>query len=175
MDKTSPETQLTRRTFLELVTVALGSALAFVLGGAGLSYVISPAFKRQEEDWVDIGAAANVPVGVPSKIEFIQRTRDAWVTTEKRSSAWVATSNGRDFVVFDPRCTHLGCPYRWDTEKKQFLCPCHTAVFDVDGRVVMGPPPRPLDRYPAKVVGGRLQVLPRPERGPATSNPPRDV
>ena len=153
---------LSRRGFLAWLSVGLGAIVAAVLGGSGGAYFLAPAFQKREEDWVDLGPAKDIPVGKPVKLDFVVRKRDAWVTTEQRSSAYVTTSNGRDFIVFDPRCTHLGCPYRWDEVKGQFICPCHTAVFDVDGRVVQGPPPRSLDRYEAKVTGGRLQVLPKP-------------
>ena len=100
------------------------------------------------------------------KVEFTVRKRDAWTTVERRASAWVLTADRRQFIVYDPKCTHLGCPYRWDPGRKHLLCPCHNAVFDVDGRIVSGPPPRPLDRYPVKVVGRRLLVL--PERRPVS-------
>lgn len=159
--------RLNRRSFLGWAIGALGASIAAVLGGAGAGYFLSPVFKKKDEDWVDIGPAKDVAPGVPTKIEFVVRKRDAWVTTEARASAWVLTSNGREFVVYDPRCTHLGCPYRWDDQKKQFLCPCHSAVFDVDGQVVKGPPPRPLDRYAVKVAGGRLMILPQPAQAKA--------
>jgi menaquinol-cytochrome c reductase iron-sulfur subunit len=149
-----------RRSFLAWGAAGLGAAIAFVLGSAGLSYFISPAFKKDEEDWVDVGGAKEIKPGSPVKVDFVARKRDAWAVTEKRSSAWVATADGREFTVFDPRCTHLGCPYRWDQAKEQFLCPCHAAVFDATGAVVSGPPPRPLDRYGAKVVNGRLLIQP---------------
>lgn len=160
---------LTRRSFLRWVIVALGSLIGMVLGGVGGGYFLSPVFRRREEGWIDIGRAGDFLPGVPTKVEYIERKRDAWITTERRSSAWVLTSNGKDFIVFDPRCTHLGCPYRWDGEKKLFLCPCHNAVFTVDGQVVSGPPPRPLDRYLTKVVGGRLTILPMVTTGSETA------
>ncbi len=166
METSRPEAEapISRRSFLEWAVFSLGGLIAAVLGGSGLGYFISPAFRKREEDWVDVGRAKDFPQGMPSKVEFVERRRDAWVTTERRSSAWVLTSNGRDFIIYDPRCTHLGCPFRWDQDKKQFLCPCHTAVFGVDGRVVSGPPPRPLDRYQSKVAGERLLILPKPVR-----------
>ncbi len=156
-----PPEELSRRSFLIWVIAGLGSLVAVVLGGAGGGYFLSPLFRKKEEGWIDIGRAADFLPGTPTKVEYIERRRDAWVTTERRSSAWVLTSNGKDFIVYDPRCTHLGCPYRWDADKKLFLCPCHNAVFAVDGRVVSGPPPRALDRYGVKVVGGRLSILPQ--------------
>ena len=151
-----------RRSFLAWGAAGLGAVIAFVLGSTGLSYFVSPAFKKDDEDWVDVGGAAEIKHGAPVKVDFTARKRDAWAVTEKRSSAWVTTENGRDFIVFDPRCTHLGCPYRWDQAKAQFLCPCHAAVFDAGGAVVSGPPPRPLDRYDSKVVNGRLLIQPSP-------------
>ncbi|OGS04707.1 MAG: hypothetical protein A3G41_00420 [Elusimicrobia bacterium RIFCSPLOWO2_12_FULL_59_9] len=155
------ENEVSRRTFLQWIIASLSAAIGLVLGGTGTGYFLSPAFKKEDEGWIDVGSVREVSRGAPVKLEFTQRKKDGWMTVETRSSAWFLTSNGRDFVAFDPRCTHLGCPYRWDADKKQFLCPCHTATFAVDGRVVSGPPPRPLDRFPVKVVRERLQIIPQ--------------
>lgn len=163
----APPENLSRRSFLKWAAAGMGSLIAAVLGGAGGGYFLSPLFRKREESWIDIGRAADFQPGSPTKVEYIECRRDAWITTERRSSAWVLTSNGSDFIVFDPRCTHLGCPYRWNADKKLFLCPCHNAVFDVDGGVVSGPPPRPLDRYAVKIVGGRLFILPEVKTGTA--------
>lgn len=153
-----------RRSFLGWAAAGLGGIIALVLGSTGVSYFVSPAFKKEEEDWVDVGAAKEIRKGSPVKVDFTARKRDAWAVTEKRSSAWVSTEDGKTFTVFDPRCTHLGCPYRWDQAKEQFLCPCHAGVFDSGGAVVAGPPPRPLDRYASKVVNGRLMIQPLPQK-----------
>jgi len=158
------DSDLSRRGFLSGLIFGLGGVITAVLGGAGTAYFLAPAFKKEAENWVDLGPVSAVKPGMPAKLEFVERKRDAWVTAERRSFAWVQTSNGRDFTAFDPRCTHLGCPYRWDSGKGQFLCPCHTAVFDVNGKVVSGPAPRGLDRFPIKVVGGRLMIRPQPEK-----------
>ena len=63
-------------------------------------------------------------------------------------------------VAYGPQCTHLGCAYHWDESRNHFLCPCHTSVFSVDGAVVSGPAPRPLDRYETKVENGKLLLGP---------------
>ncbi len=159
LDKTS---RVSRRHFLSFAIATVGTLIAAIVGGTGIAYFVSPAFKHKEENWIDLGPLDGFPKGSPTKIEFVQRLRDSWITTERHSSAWVYTTDGSHFNVFDPRCTHLGCPYHWDEEKKQFLCPCHTAVFDVAGSVISGPPPRPLDRYENKIVDSRLHILPKP-------------
>lgn len=43
------------------------------------------------------------------------------------------------FRVFSAICPHLGCIIQWDEKKKTFLCPCHDAIFDKNGKVLKGP------------------------------------
>jgi cytochrome b6-f complex iron-sulfur subunit len=50
-------------------------------------------------------------------------------------------------------CTHLGCKVHWEADKNIFFCPCHNGVFNPDGVVLEGPPPRPLDTYRVDVEG----------------------
>jgi menaquinol-cytochrome c reductase iron-sulfur subunit len=140
-----------------------------VITGVGGGYFLSPLLRKKEESWIDLGPVKDFPEGAPLKVDFTVRKRDAWSTFESRSSAWIVTADRKEFIGFDPKCTHLGCPYRWSQEKKEFVCPCHNALFGIDGRVISGPPPRPLDRYPTKVVGGRLLILPRAEMKSAGS------
>ena len=61
-------------------------------------------------------------------------------------------------VAYGPQCTHLGCAYHWDDGKTEFLCPCHNSLFSLDGKVISGPAPRPLDRYETKIEGNKLLV-----------------
>jgi len=156
----TPE-ELSRRTFLTRAALALGGLIGAALSGIGLGYFVSPAFRKKAGAWVDLGSVKDFKPGAPLLVEYTQRKRDAWVTSVNRSSAWVVTADGKEFTAFDPRCTHLGCPFRWNAGEKKFLCPCHTASFAMDGKVLGGPPPRPLDRYETKVEGGRLMILPK--------------
>ncbi|TFH22758.1 MAG: hypothetical protein E4H03_07710 [Myxococcales bacterium] len=51
--------------------------------------------------------------------------------------------------AFDARCTHEGCTVQYLPGEAAIWCACHNARFDTDGRVLSGPPPRPLPRYTA--------------------------
>ncbi len=55
--------------------------------------------------------------------------------------------------AFSAICTHLACLYQWEDDKKRFHCPCHHGIFALDGKVISGPPPRPLDRIETIVRG----------------------
>jgi cytochrome b6-f complex iron-sulfur subunit len=56
-------------------------------------------------------------------------------------------------------CTHLGCIIQWHPDGKQFICPCHHGIYDVDGKVLSGPPPRPLEKLLVKQRDGQVFVL----------------
>jgi cytochrome b6-f complex iron-sulfur subunit len=49
--------------------------------------------------------------------------------------------------AFDARCTHEGCTVQYLPGESAIWCACHNARFDTNGRVLSGPPPRPLPRY----------------------------
>lgn len=80
-----------------------------------------------------------------------------------RKSADMGTNSARDIVIGEKRftlviglCTHLGCIPSFDTKKKNFICACHGGIFDASGINTFGPPPRPLDIPPFKIVGETL-------------------
>jgi menaquinol-cytochrome c reductase iron-sulfur subunit len=117
---------------------------------------------RKKEGWVSLGPVGHLQAGDPQKVDYVNRKEDGWEVIESSSSAWVV-KEGEEWVVYDPHCTHLGCPYRWDSSKSAFLCPCHGGIFTKEGQVVSGPPPKPLRRYPARVENGILFILPGEE------------
>lgn len=56
------------------------------------------------------------------------------------------------------RCTHLGCTVPWREGEGEFLCPCHSSIFNTVGEVVSGPAPRPMDIFPIEIVDGNVVV-----------------
>jgi Rieske Fe-S protein len=58
----------------------------------------------------------------------------------------VRRTNG-EFAAFSQKCTHLSCAVYYVAERDRLECPCHEGYFSPDdGRVLQGPPPRPLPR-----------------------------
>ena len=53
-------------------------------------------------------------------------------------------------------CTHMGCIVQWREADSRYVCPCHGGLYDADGGVLEGPPPRQLDRVPVRVNGSEV-------------------
>lgn len=151
--------QVTRRKFLTLGIGGISGLIGVALGIPLVGYAVSPATTKKEQHWVELGSTSDFKPLTPTKVEFDVVRKDGWIEEQTKKSAWVVLNDAGTPVVFDPRCTHLGCAYRWDAADRRFLCPCHDAKFDLDGNVVAGPPPRPLDRLQSKIEGGKILVL----------------
>lgn len=149
----------TRRTFFQRV---IGLAAALI--GVGMSipligYVISPALKRREQSWVEVGKVDDLPVQEPKQLTYVASIPDGYMKTTAQKAVWAVKKEDGEVTVFSPQCTHLGCGYRWDNPERKFKCPCHASVFAIDGSVLGGPAPRPLDRLPVKVENGVVYVI----------------
>jgi menaquinol-cytochrome c reductase iron-sulfur subunit len=157
-DKTKEQT-INRRQFLSVITGAIGALISLALGIPAIAYVIGPALQRRDtENWIQLGSPAKVELNTPTLFKARIERQTGWITNQEEISVYILTDNGRDFLAMSNICTHLGCRVRWISDQDQFFCPCHNAVFNQEGRVVTGPPPRPLDRFEVKVENDQLWI-----------------
>jgi nitrite reductase/ring-hydroxylating ferredoxin subunit len=64
------------------------------------------------------------------------------------------------YVAYSQKCTHLSCAVYYSQASKKLECPCHRGFFDVnDGRVLAGPPTRPLPRIELEARGNDLVAI----------------
>jgi len=147
-----------RRTFLKWATAVGGFFSAVLAGFPAVRAFFSPTFRhKRSEKWIRLGEVDQFDPILPTKVDFVDTVNDAWVETRRLRNVWIFTEDGEHFTVYNGRCTHLGCNYSLDREQKVFRCPCHTGYFDMKtGRVLGGPPPRPLDQLAVKVENGVL-------------------
>jgi len=66
--------------------------------------------------------------------------------------------NKNKITIYDAHCTHMGCILKFNTQTKQFNCPCHQSRFDIDGTKLKGPAKRGLDRIDFRVRDGVVFV-----------------
>ncbi|MBI4401777.1 MAG: ubiquinol-cytochrome c reductase iron-sulfur subunit [Nitrospirae bacterium] len=150
---------LERRGFVVGLTGTIIAAIGAVVGIPLVGYTILPALRKRPETWTDAGPVAELVHGQPRELRVLQTVSDGWLKGTVAKSVWAVKQATGEVLVYSGLCTHLGCGFRWNPQTQQFQCPCHTAAFALDGRVLGGPPPRPLDTLPAKVENGRLLVI----------------
>jgi menaquinol-cytochrome c reductase iron-sulfur subunit len=146
-----------RRSFLKWMIGALSGLMGLILGIPYLRTVINSAPLRKLS-YVEVGDITALSIGQPQDMNFQMLSVDAYLREEVTRSVWVIKHSPTEVTVFSPICTHLGCHYKWNPRSRHFECPCHASVFTIDGKVIGGPAPRPLDTLPHKIENGRLYV-----------------
>jgi quinol---cytochrome c reductase iron-sulfur subunit, bacillus type len=148
----------TRRRFHLGVIYSLWGIISAALSLPAFVYLFFPPRARHEDEWVEAGDISKLDPKAPMEMVFRRNRVDGWKLISEKSTAWVAKLADGKVVAYGPQCTHLGCAYHWDESKTEFICPCHSSIFSVDGKVVAGPAPRPLDRYETRVEGNKLML-----------------
>jgi len=65
---------------------------------------------------------------------------------------------GGEYRAFTAVCTHLNCTVQYREDLHQIWCACHNGLYDLEGRNVSGPPPRPLEVFEARTQGEDIVV-----------------
>jgi Rieske Fe-S protein len=134
-----------RRAFLRWL--ARGFLSLWALAGAWVfaGFLRPPVSRHRFSDKVlKIGSLDSIPPGQSMLVRhgdrpvFVVRTRDD------------------SLIGLSAVCTHFNCVLEWDAEEGILLCPCHDGSFDINGNVLGGPPPRPLERYRVEVRLGEV-------------------
>jgi cytochrome b6-f complex iron-sulfur subunit len=139
---TSPE-ELSRRKALGLI----GSTAICVAGlGTGLTGIsfLSPNVLLEPSPLLALTKLSSLRAGAfapfPGQKVYLRRT-------------------AAGIYAMSAVCTHLGCMTRFQARLGRIECPCHGSIFDLEGRVVKGPAPRPLARYKVRIDAEELVVV----------------
>lgn len=140
-----------RRRFITIVLSAIGAGITAILGVPLAGFFVLPALRESERRWLEVGAASEFREGEITKATARPLPAQPWPHENPRVAIYVLNQGGGKFILYHTNCTHIGCPVQWSGPASRFFCPCHGGVFDTGGRVLAGPPPRPLDRYEYKI------------------------
>jgi len=154
---TAPED---RRSFLG-VLLSLGSicmgALLFV---PLLRFTLFPLLRRTTE----LKASSLGPLTDFSSLsEPIARTIqveqvDGWRKMISEQTIYVTRNTRGELQALSSICPHLGCTVPWVSGKKEFICPCHGAIYSPEGSRISGPSLRGMDRLETSTQDGQLMV-----------------
>ena len=123
------------------------------LGGlGGLASVLYPVFKYLIPPEITEPQVSTLKVG--SLAEFPENSSK--IVRFGREPVILIRSEGEDFKALSATCTHLDCIVQYNQSRKQIVCACHNGVYDLTGRNVSGPPPKPLIVYAVTIIDDQI-------------------
>jgi Rieske Fe-S protein len=138
---------VTRREFTKSLVFVSGAACA--ANGALAALGLRDARAAAPEP-VRIGTVRDLPVGGSRVFEYPGPGAPCLLVRLEEDR----------FEAFGQKCTHLGCPVVFRAATRKLHCPCHEGYFSAeDGRVLAGPPPRPLPRIELERRGDELWAI----------------
>ena len=150
---------MSRKEFVGIVAAATGTAMGALIGIPTIGYLIAPAREGTSSDaWIPAGPVENYPVGIPILFNFNRTKVNGWEKTVNSYGVYIIQQPDGSFLALSNTCTHLSCRVNWEVAKEAYICPCHDAYFDINGQIVSGPQPRPLDPYETKVEENNLFI-----------------
>jgi len=148
-----------RREFVVGVAGVLGALITILVGLPIIGYLIAPALRTGGgAGWVALVPLSALQPGTPTPCSFSRLKQTGWKRMQMTRAVYALLRDSGDVIVLSDICTHLSCKVRWSSEQGVFVCPCHDGIFDREGAVLSGPPPRPLDRFETKVEDGQLFI-----------------
>ncbi len=140
-----------RRRFVEVLLGSgfLATALAFVY--PVLRYLIPPKASDLGGDSVVAGRVGELTSNSGKIFRF-----------GTRPGLLIRTADGT-YRAMSATCTHLSCTVQYRPDLHEVWCACHNGLYDLNGRNISGPPPRPLESYEVQVHGEEIFVRRRRE------------
>jgi cytochrome b6-f complex iron-sulfur subunit len=137
--------------------VSRRGALNWLLGtsfGATLVAALYPVFR-----FVIPPEVAEAPVNrvLASKLSELPANSGKIFRFGPRPGIVLRTPDGA-VRAFSAVCTHLNCTVQYRPEFQNIWCACHNGVYDLQGKNIGGPPPRPLEAYKVDVSGDDVYV-----------------
>ncbi len=131
--------------------------LRWILGGGFTASVISflfPAFRFMNPPAVPEAAVNEVAAG---KVGDLKANSGKIVKFGARPVLLIRTGEA-NWRAFSAVCTHLNCTVQYQEASHQIWCACHNGLYDLNGRVVSGPPPKSLEEYTVHIRGEEVVI-----------------
>ena len=140
-----------RRRFVEVLLGSgfLATAVAFIY--PVFRYLIPPKASDLGSDSVVAGHVGELKPNSGKIFRF-----------GSRPGLLILTANG-EYRAMSATCTHLSCTVQYRADLHEVWCACHNGMYDLNGRNISGPPPRPLESYEVQVRGDQIFVRRRRE------------
>jgi Rieske Fe-S protein len=135
-----------RRTFLDYL---VGTSAVATLGA-----IVYPIFKFITPPHVVESTENSV---IAAKVAEVPKNSGKIFKFGNKPGILVRTESG-ELKAFSATCTHLDCIVQYRPETKQILCACHNGQYNLNGKNIGGPPPRPLEEFKVNTRGDDIVV-----------------
>ncbi len=136
----------TRREFLNDVLIGGFGAWMMAILYPVISYLDPPKSKEVKVSQVNIGKSSEIEKNSGKIIRFGEKP------------VLVIKKNNGEYSAFMAECTHLNCTVQYRKDLGLIYCACHNGKYDLNGKVVSGPPPAPLQKYEVALKGDEVIV-----------------
>ena len=131
--------------------------LKFVLGGGAIAWLAAILYPVLEYLNPPIQGEVEVTSVKFGKISDIEKDSGKIVKFGSKPVLLIRSSDGQ-FHAFSATCTHLDCTVQYRKDFGTIWCACHNGKYDLTGRNISGPPPRPLDEYRVTIQGDDIFI-----------------
>ena len=134
--------------------------IQWLLGGgffASIASFVYPALKFMDPPSMPEAAVNEVSAG---KVQDLKPNTGKIVKFGSRP-ALLVRSGENEWRAYSAVCTHLNCTVQYQESSRQIWCACHNGTYDLNGKVVSGPPPAPLEEYAVRVRGDEVVISKR--------------
>jgi Rieske Fe-S protein len=135
-----------RRRFLDYL---LGTSAIATLGA-----ILYPIFKFMSPPPIIEAMQNSVEAG---KLSELPKNSGKIFKFGSKPGILVRTETG-ELKAFSAVCTHLECIVQYRSDTKQIWCACHNGQYNLSGKNIGGPPPRPLEEYKVNTRGEEIVI-----------------
>jgi Rieske Fe-S protein len=96
-------------------------------------------------------------VTLPIKPDEVKPNTGQIFKFANRPAILIRTPAG-ELRAFSAVCTHLNCTVQYRPDLSHIWCACHNGHYDLNGKNIAGPPPRPLDTFVVNARGNQIVV-----------------
>ncbi len=145
-DKRQIGVKTERRTFLN--TILKTGFVAWIVSVLYpvARFLIPPKAAEMNVNSIDVGLVS----------EF-QKNSSQIVRFGRKPIIVIRKMNG-DFNALEATCTHLDCNVQYKTDTEQIWCACHNGFYDIEGKNISGPPPKPLAQFKVDIARDKIIV-----------------
>jgi Rieske Fe-S protein len=135
-----------RRNFINTILTVAGTATAGSIVYPIFRFLLPPQTAETEATSVVAAKVSEVPINSAKIFKFGNKPGILIRLSEQT------------FLAFSAKCTHLDCIVQYKEDRKIIWCACHGGVYDLTGKNIAGPPPRPLEAFKVNILGDKVIV-----------------